>query len=486
MEQTLFTRIVIRNDSSTNWINNGSEIVLLKGEMAIEFDSTTGKPKIKIGDGVTKYPDLEFYGKEELPINIFEVEPTADETHEAAITRVVGSTTLTNGSIAIVKTAIVEGVYEYTSYVYNGTWLALNSNIEINENTLTHDANGKLNLYGFAEAVTGAQLLKGADGKLQWVKPDQTTIEGITTTVEGLEKDVADINTELGNPAAEGVEATGIYALLQGKANSTDVYTKEETDSAIATAIADVDTLKRITVESFESIDPAAENADKFIYMVPKTGTNGDYYDEYMVIDGKIEKVGGFAIDLADYAKTADVEAAIQDATIIKTVDTTQFAIDDDKNLTLLDIAMSKITGLSDALDDKVTAVEGSRLMTDAEGTKLAGIADGAEVNVIKTVTESQFAIDENKNLSLAEELLTKLNTADANIIEIVKVNGTPVQVADDKSIDITIPNVKASDEVTVAEDGTLGIGEISFSKIKQTPGDVLILNGGNSTEAGV
>lgn len=65
------------------------------------------------------------------------------------------------------------------------------------------------------------------------------------------------------------------------------------------------------------------------------------------------------------------------------------------------------ISGITEALKDKVDVLEGSRLMTETEGTKLEGIAAGAQVNVI----------------------------------EVVKVNGSALTVSDsDKSVDITVP----------------------------------------------
>ena len=66
--------------------------------------------------------------------------------------------------------------------------------------------------------------------------------------------------------------------------------------------------------------------------MVPKTAGDGDHYDEYMVIDGAVEKMGDWKVDLSEYAKTADV---------------------------------------TNLLSKKVDSVVGSRLMTTEEGTKL-------------------------------------------------------------------------------------------------------------------
>lgn len=78
-----------------------------------------------------------------------------------------------------------------------------------------------------------------------------------------------------------------------------------------------------------------------------------------------------------------------------------------------------KTTTMTTELGKKVDKVEGSRLMTNTEGTKLAGIAAGAQVNVI----------------------------------EKIKVNGTEVTpAAEDKSIALTIPTGKLAGKDIVAE----------------------------------
>ena len=64
-------------------------------------------------------------------------------------------------------------------------------------------------------------------------------------------------------------------------------------------------------------------------------------------------------------------------------------------------------------LDKKVDKVEGSRLMTDAEGAKLEAVEAGAQVNVIETV----------------------------------KVNGEALTVDADKAVDVVVPVLGVSDE---------------------------------------
>lgn len=119
----LVTRIVIRNDSTANWLANES-VVLLKGETGYEFLSN-GKVRTKVGDGVKTWAELDYSNLS----NHYETTLEADETKEAAIARAVGENALEKGDTAVVKALINGEKYEYTAYVYNGTeWAAMDGN----------------------------------------------------------------------------------------------------------------------------------------------------------------------------------------------------------------------------------------------------------------------------------------------------------------------------------------------------------------------
>ena len=92
---------------------------------------------------------------------------------------------------------------------------------------------------------------------------------------------------------------------------------------------------------------------------------------------------------------------------------------------------------MEEALEGKVDVVEGSRLMTEAEGTKLAGIAVGAQVN----------------------------------IIESVKVNGNALEITD-KSVNVLIPECKVkgvdgADKMLSLSDNGEVKSELSISYVK-------------------
>ncbi|MBQ8570255.1 MAG: hypothetical protein IJ444_01955 [Kiritimatiellae bacterium] len=75
---------------------------------------------------------------------------------------------------------------------------------------------------------------------------------------------------------------------------------------------------------------------------------------------------------------------------------------------------------------------------------------------------------------------------AQVNVIESVQVNGTALTVTD-KAVNIPVGGdslgvVKQSTEITVAADGTLGVGEISFDKIAAGE-DIVTFDGGDASD---
>lgn len=92
----------------------------------------------------------------------------------------------------------------------------------------------------------------------------------------------------------------------------TDAYTQSQTDSAIATAVANADHLKREIVEVLPEVEAADENT---IYMVGTgAGSQDSVYEEYMLINGGFEKVGSSEVDLTNYALKTYVDQAEADA----------------------------------------------------------------------------------------------------------------------------------------------------------------------------
>ena len=86
-----------------------------------------------------------------------------------------------------------------------------------------------------------------------------------------------------------------------------DAYTSTQVDSAIATAVANAEHLKRAIVEALPEVASADAHT---IYMVKADeDSENNKYVEYMVINGAWEITGDTTVDLSDYMKTADMEA---------------------------------------------------------------------------------------------------------------------------------------------------------------------------------
>ena len=185
--------------------------------------------------------------------------------------------------------------------------------------------------------------------------------------------------------------AAVLKALIDGKADGSVVTTlvgedtgksvraisAEEVAKIVAGADANYDTLKEIADWIMSDTTGATKMANDITRLdAILAGIGGD--SEYATVVAYVEAMIA-ALGIADYAKAANVNAE---------------------------------------LAKKVDKVDGSRLMTNAEGTKLAGIAEGAQVNVI----------------------------------EKIKVNGVE-QTVTDKAVDIKVPTGALAELDEVTED---------------------------------
>ena len=112
-----------------------------------------------------------------------------------------------------------------------------------------------------------------------------------------------------------------IATLKSGKADKSttlagygigDAYTKAQTDSAIQTAVANADHLKREIVPSLPEVEEADEHT---IYMVGTgDGSEDSAYIEYMLVNGGFEKIGSSEVDLTNYALKSYVDSAKSEA----------------------------------------------------------------------------------------------------------------------------------------------------------------------------
>lgn len=232
--------------------------------------------------------------------------------------------------------------------------------IEIDTSLFETDADGKLVLKGFAEATAGTTLVKQEDGSIAWVK--QLTTADVETTI---------------NSSLEGY------------------YSKLEIDSKLADA-----GLKRVIKNKVEDIDVNALDAERYIYMVPSGLLEDDNkYYEYVVIDGKVEQVGSWEVDLSAYAKTQDVNNALANK-----VDIIYYTVENDDGTT------SQVAGSLLSPEDKEKL---SALVLDEDGgVGISGTVNADNVSGLGTWITNNAA-DHIVNLTennLSQELKDKIN----------------------------------------------------------------------------
>lgn len=155
--------IQLRNDTAANW--TAANPVLCQSEMGVENDTH----KLKIGDGVTAWNDLEYFGMSEAAVsalisaqedNYYTVIRNADETDDAAIIRALNGATAKKGDICTIKTALgtTPETYSYMGYVYDGTtWGAMDGNVSADNVVMADD----ITLAGNYTSVGNVQLSSG-------------------------------------------------------------------------------------------------------------------------------------------------------------------------------------------------------------------------------------------------------------------------------------------------------------------------------------
>lgn len=338
---------------------------------------------------------------------------------------------------------------------------------------------------GFKAGLEPRVVLDGEDLVIAWYEPGSETIEDVAANVEsvskvvdeldealnaegGLVDQVGDLQEQVGQAADDaGNAATGLFAEIERidaeldkKANAADVYTKEAAneaiESAIGKAIADSDHLKRIIVDSVADINVEADDALRYIYMVP-TGleADDDKYDEYMVIEymgadeetgeevviRQVERVGSWEVDLSGYAKVSDLNTLSQTVTDNKSAaeqahkDLQQQITDEAKRATAAEQANAEEIakkadqantlagyGIEDAYTKEETLQKITEKITEVNGGESAGevlsqlnsyketnnarvekiedelaALEGAEPNFITSVDDANFSVENGK-----------------------------------------------------------------------------------------
>lgn len=355
---------------------------------------------------------------------------------------------------------------------------------------------------------------------------DDTALSGRVTAIENDYLKTADktaLQSEISTAKAEAISEA--VAAVVGEGTSADFDTlKEIADWILSDTTGAASLVTRISAIESDYLKTADKTAlqgeidalETLVGALPEGAVSTN------VVDYIQEAINGLKI--GDYAKASELTALAERVTtieekvaaletvgaeknVINSVDEAEFTVDSTRKLSVKEIAMDKITGLPAALEQKVSVQAGYRMITDAEGEKLeklvlsedgtvevsgtiaAGNVDGLE-SWITTRAATLKGLSEN---NLTDALKSQIESSQANVIEIVKVNGVAVEVsAEDKSVNIpmataaalgVVKGTDAENGIAVADDGTMSVNSVNVNKLVQTEGDSIVLDGGNSAE---
>ena len=353
-------------------------------------------------------------------------------------------------------------------------------NIAINENVFAKDEDGTLNLLGFADAVGGAQLVKTEDGKVSWVKPDTTTVEGLSTAIKSLQTVVGDDKSGLVKQVADNKAA--IDTLNGGKTVEGSVAYQ------IAQIVADAD-------ESFDTLKEIADwittHKTDAATMNSQISTNKDDIASLKTLVGSTAVATQIsnAIDAAlkdgetdKYALAADLTSLSDEVAAIKTklgetsvADQIEAAlkVDGAEKYALASHTheIANINGLQTIIDGKAAAKDVETLQSTVDG-----LSAKAHEHTNKTILDT-----------INEDKVAAWDAGQANVIEIIKANGTALEIGADKSVNIPAATasalglVKVDDSTIEAVDGVISVKSVGISKVYVEDGTELVLNGGNA-----
>ena len=394
---------------------------------------------------------------------------TAQEAGSSETTYYYGQT------IAVVESG------KATLYVIqpDNTLKEVGGNIVINENVFAKDADGSLNLLGFADAVAGAQLIKSADGKVSWVKPDATTVEGLQTAVAALQTTVGNENSGLVKQVADNKAAIEV---LNGD-NTTEGSVAYQIAQVVAGADTSYDTLKEIADWiSTHGTDAAAMNTqintnkNDIAALKTQVGTEPVATQISTAIDAALKDGESEKYALATELDTANgkitaLEGKVGETSVADQIDAALKVDGSDKYaLASHNHEIANVTGLQTILDGKATTSDVETLQST-----VSGLTAKAHEHANKTVLDG-----------ISEEKVTAWDAAQANVIESIKAAGTALEIGSDKSVNIPAATsevlglVKVDGTTIESTDGVIGVKAVSTDLLVQGT-DELVMDGGNA-----
>ena len=180
------------------------------------------------------------------------------------------------------------------------------------------------------------------------------------------------------------------------------------------------------------------------------------------------------ALKIGDYAKASDLTALAarvqalenvgSEKNVIASVDTGSFTVDAERKLLLNDVPMTKVTGLSSALDGKVDKVEGYTLLSPTDKTKLdalvigeSGVEISGKVNAANVeglgdwITTNRDTVPGLLSATEATKLAGIADGAQVNVLEAVAIDGVDLAI-DGKKVNIPLATTTSAGALSATD----------------------------------
>lgn len=301
------------------------------------------------------------------------------------------------------------------------------------EKSITVNDDGSISLYGINSLVFERDII-GEDGQptgekesvqyqplmtsagLVWVEPSKTTVEGLNTLLEALTQRVDTLEDAVNNIEFTGVAANDKVLSITDKLISSTISLGYDKNSKAIKLYGKADT--EGNKAELGSVDATPFIKDGMLEDVSYNADNNTLTFRWNTDSGITEDTVILSDIIEPYTKGNGIEI---DGNSIKI----KLAEDSESFLTVSEAGL-KLSGIQNAIDT----------------AKQAAIDDAASKYATKAAAES--------NATAIQNLSGRIDGIEAvggepNKINSIKVNGTEQTIAEDKSVDITVP-VKFSD----------------------------------------
>ena len=367
-------------------------------------------------------------------------------------------------------------------------------NASISHTTETQGEEVKLSEDGktlniFVDAYTKAETLKKIEDKITEINGGESAGEvlgALNSYKESNDLRVGAIETKNNDQdtaiaaakaqADKGVEdaaaaSAAVTALADGqvKTNKDDIDAVKGRLTTLETAKGDHDGRIVALEGKATSLEGAIGNNSQSIGALQ--GKDVELAAEDARLAGLIDGLTTGKANAADVYTKGEVDTKVQEAIdAIPEVDFTPYAKTEDVN--------AELAKKADAANVYTKEEADLAFMTEGEvDARINALIVGADPVGGKAITDIQNLVkyvDEN-----AGEIAALVTATNANTSKLAGIETTVTAYVNDALAAIIQP--KASDEISVADDGTIGIIKMDVNKLVQTEGDELVLNGGKA-----